>query len=416
MRAKTVFSALPLLIFVIVSVNLMSQPNVNEHDIKFANSTTATLVGEDGIILKTTNLGQSWITLNSGITNVLYGYSPLDENTALICGENGVILKTEDGGLTWNLITTPTYEHLMDVEFINSETALACGDNGTILYSDDGGESWELVNNVTGNNLKDIDFYDEYIGYIVGASGTLLRTNDGGRSFTAMDLSFSNADLNTVQALANKIIVAGDYQAIFISDNGGQSWHSPNNLFTQNHVYDIRFFNGNDGILVGENGMIMRTMNGGLSWYSSFVNISTPGTDFYSVSFADANNGICIGKNGTEVYTTDGGITWSENAMLNPEDPFISKATINLNNYPNPFNPSTVISYKITDNNSQVTLKIYDITGKQISVLYDGLQNAGVYNVKFDGNGLSSGTYFYKLTVNYGKDTYSEVKKMVLAK
>jgi endonuclease I len=82
-----------------------------------------------------------------------------------------------------------------------------------------------------------------------------------------------------------------------------------------------------------------------------------------------------------------------------------------LQNYPNPFNPTTNIKYQIP-NNKFVTLKIFDMLGKEISTLVNEKQNAGTYEVKFNGSRLSSGIYFYKLESNGS----SQVKKMLLVK
>ncbi len=65
-------------------------------------------------------------------------------------------------------------------------------------------------------------------------------------------------------------------------------------------------------------------------------------------------------------------------------------------NYPNPFNPSTSIKYELP-RASLVRLSVYDIVGREVSVLVNERKNAGSYQVKFDGAGLSSGVYFYRL-------------------
>jgi Secretion system C-terminal sorting domain len=80
-------------------------------------------------------------------------------------------------------------------------------------------------------------------------------------------------------------------------------------------------------------------------------------------------------------------------------------------NYPNPFNPSTVISYSIPQN-SFVTLKVYDILGKEITTLVNETRSAGKYEVRFDASELSNGVYFY--TVN--ADNFTSTKKMLLMK
>jgi subtilisin-like proprotein convertase family protein len=83
-------------------------------------------------------------------------------------------------------------------------------------------------------------------------------------------------------------------------------------------------------------------------------------------------------------------------------------------NYPNPFNPTTNIKYRIA-NNSFVSLKIYDVLGKEVTTLVNEKQNAGEYLAVFNGSGLSSGVYFYKLTC-VGQEEFTDIKKMLMIK
>ena len=80
-------------------------------------------------------------------------------------------------------------------------------------------------------------------------------------------------------------------------------------------------------------------------------------------------------------------------------------------NYPNPFNPTTTISYTIPIQGN-VSLKIYDVLGKEIITLVDEMKTAGNYQVTFNATQLVSGMYFYKLETN----NYSQTKKMILLK
>jgi hypothetical protein len=82
-----------------------------------------------------------------------------------------------------------------------------------------------------------------------------------------------------------------------------------------------------------------------------------------------------------------------------------------LQNYPNPFNPVTSIIFRVAEE-GMVSIKIYDILGREAVVLVNEEKSAGEYQVMFDASSLTSGTYFYKLEIN----NFSETKKMVLLK
>ncbi len=83
-------------------------------------------------------------------------------------------------------------------------------------------------------------------------------------------------------------------------------------------------------------------------------------------------------------------------------------------NYPNPFNPTTTISYSIPTGkiNSNVQLKIYDVLGEEIATLVNEKQTAGNYKINFDASNLTSGIYFYKLSVG----SFVQTRKMILIK
>ncbi len=80
-------------------------------------------------------------------------------------------------------------------------------------------------------------------------------------------------------------------------------------------------------------------------------------------------------------------------------------------NFPNPFNPTTTISYRLPIA-GHVVLDVYDVLGRKVVTLVDGRQNAGCYSVKFEGSKFASGVYFYRLT----SGGYSSVKKMLMLK
>ena len=80
-------------------------------------------------------------------------------------------------------------------------------------------------------------------------------------------------------------------------------------------------------------------------------------------------------------------------------------------NYPNPFNPTTNIRFSITES-AKISLKIYDVLGREVSVLVHERKAPGSYAVKLDEAGLASGIYLYRLTAG----SFVQARKMILAR
>lgn len=102
-------------------------------------------------------------------------------------------------------------------------------------------------------------------------------------------------------------------------------------------------------------------------------------------------------------YGVTTGIQTSQSTL--PEDFHLDQ------NYPNPFNPLTVISFSVPDQGN-VSLKVYDILGKEVVTLVDEMKSPGVYKISFDSGNLAAGMYLYKLEAN----DFLQVKKMILLK
>ena len=144
------------------------------------------------------------------------------------------------------------------------------------------------------------------------------------------------------------------------------------------------------GWVVGFGGTILKTSNGGEQW-----NAVSSGTSkkLSSVFFIDSSTGWVVGDGGTILKTSDAMTVVEENQSLNNSIP---KQFELYQNYPNPFNPTTVIQFSLLER-SEVSLKIYNLQGKEIISLLNEVRNAGTHNVVFDAIGLPTGIYFYRL-------------------
>jgi len=145
------------------------------------------------------------------------------------------------------------------------------------------------------------------------------------------------------------------------------------------------------------------------------------GIFFLGSDTTEAGGGVYITQFDTQPYSVSrGGITSLGtfgvgkfgDITLDIEDKELLPAEYTLSqNYPNPFNPVTQISYSLPQN-SFVTLKVYNLLGQEVITLFEGYQQRGNYTATFDGSGLASGVYLYRLTA----DNFTDIKKTVLLK
>jgi photosystem II stability/assembly factor-like uncharacterized protein len=359
-------------------------------------------------IYKTTNGGLNFTAQNSGLTAQRFmAISMKHPDTVFISGNYGKILRTFNGGNNWNLIYSDTLIQFWGLFFVNSNTGFAAGSNGRIMKTTNKGDNWVIQTSTTITALDGIYFLDENTGYIGGAN-IILKTTNGGQTWvnkvgnfisgfeTAQSLYFSDA--NTGYYCTN----TSNCRIVKTTD-GGDTWTLINSIDNIGAGWDMSFVNANTGYVCTGNGKVLKTTNAGMNW--GYQN--TPLTEnLYAMDFPSANTGYISTWSGKVLKTTNGGLTFA--GKLNNESPSEFKLE---QNYPNPFNPSTMIGFSIPFK-SLTTLKIYDVTGREVALLINEILEPGNYSVPFLAENLSTGIYLYRL--------YSEkaviTKKMILQK
>lgn len=187
----------------------------------------------------------------------------------------------------------------------------------------------------------------------------------------------------------------------------GFGTHSPQHIHHR--------ISGSDGIAAPVPGLLAGGPNPNQEDGSSTYPSKLPGLSYTDDQNAYACNEICINWNAPLVFLSIG-----MEAVLSPNvlpasvsqdksNVTMPKVVGLLQNYPNPFNPSTTIKYELPTG-SHVTLSVYDILGREVSVLVNEKRDAGVHEVKFAGSGLSSGVYFYRMQAG----SFLETKRLLL--
>jgi len=339
----------------------------------------------------------------------------INKDTGIVVGDYGSVLLTTDGGSDWEIKNIDSTYFLNSIKFLNENFAWAVGfryddAQGIVLSTINGGQTWSphLILNEYG--FFSVDFVDENNGWIVGWFGRVQKTTDGGQTWVGKSIppgenlySVKFTDLN------NGWIFGGD-GVIYHTNDGGINW-SPQSSGAQAHLFSGYFVDQSYGWAVGAAGLIVKTTNGGINWIDQSVKSSDIYNPYYfsSIYLIDRNTGWIVGNGGIVFKTTDGGGVTS----VDYNNPGIDNFSLNQN-YPNPFNPTTNIGFRIASASGGgfVTLKVYDILGREVATLVNEEKPAGNYEVEFDGGALASGIYFYKLQTG----NYTSVKKMILIK
>ena len=157
---------------------------------------------------------------------------------------------------------------------------------------------------------------------------------------------------------------------------------------------------------------LLKTNEGGNIMWEKRLQINN---DDFGASIQQTSDGGYIVTGTTQSFGEESNLVL---VRLESDSPVVVNDAMNLildyelsQNYPNPFNPSTTIKYQIPEL-SFVTLKVYDVLGIEVATLINGEKPVGSYEVEFDGTGLPSGVYFYRLKTG----SYFQTRKMVLLK
>lgn len=281
------------------------------------------VVGNDGVILHTTDKGETWEQQDSGVTNILYSVYFVNENEGWVAGDAGTVLHTEDGGAMWEAQNSGVDQQLRGLFFANNSDGWAVGKGGTIINTRDGGAQWDSQNrqasgvNRINQDLEAVSFAPASAGEVVvdhgwavGLNATIIHTTDG-RAENAIWITqpasrgFVDDPLYGVFfATKNKGWVVGNLgPTVMNSSNGGQTWgNSAAVAAGSKSLYDVFFITAADGWAVGSGGKILHSPDGGL-WERIETEVTKDvTTPLWGVAFIDSSEGWVVGDLGVILH------------------------------------------------------------------------------------------------------------------
>jgi len=394
----------------------------------------------------------------SGVTTNLYSVKAVDNNVGWAAGTGAVVRRTVNGGITWtnaNPNVGVISGDIYNIEAFDSSNAwCTTSPAATFIYkTTNGGTTWTVCFTQAGGFIDVIKMQSLLSGYAIGdpVGGTwvILSTVDGGLNWTQLatappQVAGETGFNNSAQVSLPNIWYGTSTGKVYHTSNAGVTWTgvlTPGN--SASGVTGVRFNLVNTGFSTGA--VLDESTDGGASYNTA----TAPGTGTISGIAGNVDSSYFYTRGAGIYYSNNNGVTFtsaytaptgtythldlalsglcvkgwavSNNGAITKIDgnptgiiPISGEvpAAFSLSqNYPNPFNPSTNFNFALPKS-TFVSIKIYDVIGREVAVLSNDVRPAGTYKVEFDASNLPSGIYFYSLQTS----EFTNTKKMMLVK
>lgn len=369
------------------------------------------LFGHNGrTVFRSTDNGVSWDSLYYSLANI-QNYTVGKNGIHVIGTSSAGMFRSTDGGVTWTatnsgLITSGVMRWPI---FAPSGDLFVGTNNAGVFRSTNGGDSWTSVSSGLGSpniGALAIDSAGNlFAGTALSTGNGIYKSTDNGNSWTATNWTSGIGVWSMSVSPSGNILVGTTTNGIYRSTDNGATW-------VQTGAAGLRVFNApfvfpKEGIAfvcldtVG----VFRSTDDGATWHalnSGLTAPAVPSVRYFGVVYA---NGYLFASSLDGVFRSSQPVTSIAERNVRIEGYVLEQ------NFPNPFNPSTVISFRLPVGGS-VTLKVFDLLGQEVATLVDEPKPPGTYEVNFDAKNLASGIYLYQLRAGEKVET----KSMVLIK
>jgi hypothetical protein len=313
----------------------------------------------------------------------------------------GVFLSTNNGTI-WTAVNTGLTNRFVSGLAVCGTNLFAGTLGGGVFLSTNNGTSWTAVNTGLTNRIAG-GFAVSGTNLFVGTSGGVFLSTNNGASWTAVNTGLTRWGVSDFAVSGTNLFAGTNGGGVFLSTNNGTSWTAVNIGLTISYVYALAVSGTNLFAGTSLTGVFLST-NNGTSWTAvntglpRYLNLIAPLV--VSGSYLFAGTSFSVWRRPLSEMIT---------AVEQISGDGLPKGFALEQNYPNPFNPSTTIRFSLPKS-GHVTLKVYDLLGREVETLVDDQRTAGSYSVEWTPNNLASGVYFYRIQAG----AYTETKKLML--
>jgi photosystem II stability/assembly factor-like uncharacterized protein len=317
----------------------IAPPGVRVTDFVISSEDTGTMyVAAIEGVFKSTDAGESWRAVNSGLPSQLYvqtlAIHPQDQNT-LYAGTRSGVFKTTDGGDTWNIVMEGNTRFALAIDPQNGDTIYVAPYNQPVSKTTDGGKSWTTSGHLLSSPVFILEVDPQTPRTIYAccspangvSDGGLWKSVDGGENW--VDTGLKEVQTFAIDPRNSATLYAGTGRGILTSIDGGQSWTPLNSRLLAMPVRILAVDPQNSDTLYAALDQPSKSTDGGITWTA----ISGLKRSYYvmAISPRDSNT-IYAGAYEGLFRSTDGGGTWANTGLaanvggaiaLDPQNPDI---------------------------------------------------------------------------------------------
>lgn len=261
-------------------------------DVTCTDSLFCHAVGDYGVIIRSTDGGESWTQKLSPNQFALRNIHFFDDSTGIVAGFRGSCFRSTDRGESWQAVALGTEATLPGMSVVGNTVWLS-GEEGILFRSTDRGVTWTRLESGTDLMLDAISFADSRHGWASSVQRTMLRTTDGGDTWTEQDIDAFLPVTTIVARSATECWAAGQHGLLLRTLDGGASWQRIEAYETD--YVTITFDSCGTGWAVGRRGAIVRGERDNLHWR---LHDLTTAKALHGITFLPNNTALTVGLHG----------------------------------------------------------------------------------------------------------------------
>jgi photosystem II stability/assembly factor-like uncharacterized protein len=270
-----------------------------------------------GLALPPDSLAEPVRVFGGTAHDALYGMC-LDGQQGIAVGSAGLIIESSDGGQSWTPGQSFSESALLDV---------SCGAGSTLIVAQQGGifrsgnGAFEAVDSGTDARLLGVDNNSDGLAFAVGGFGTILRSRDDGVNWESLSVDweailndFVEPHLYAVDVSPDgTVTIVGEFELVIRSTDGGETWETAHK--GEASLFGLNLNSDGSGFAVGQEGRVIRTGDGGSSWSE----VATPTEGILLNVWSTPDGKVLVSGIRNLLQSSDGGLSWEslEGADLN---------------------------------------------------------------------------------------------------